>query len=134
MCDRAITNKPQKCLKSIDKTLLSDHDTTLPSKFAILHMVGGVANSTKKKNKQQNLCLQEYDRKHQPRNGHIKHEAVTGSFKLTSGRQQDESNNTLLPFIFQTSTEVQLVFFFCSGVSRLFGAQGSPSSGSLLSL
>ena len=31
-------------------------------------------------------------------------------------------------------TGVQLVFFFCSGVSRLFGAQGSPSSGSLLSL
>ena len=27
-----------------------------------------------------------------------------------------------------------LVFFFCSGVSRLFGAQGSPSSGSLLNL
>ena len=25
-------------------------------------------------------------------------------------------------------TGVQLVFFFCSGVSRLFGAQGSPSS------
>ena len=31
-------------------------------------------------------------------------------------------------------TGVQLVFFFCSGVSRLFGAQGSPSSGILLSL
>ena len=31
-------------------------------------------------------------------------------------------------------TGVQLVFFFCSGVSRLFGAQGSPSSGSLLNL
>ena len=31
-------------------------------------------------------------------------------------------------------TGVQLVFFFCSGVNRLFGAQGSPSSGSLLSL
>ena len=31
-------------------------------------------------------------------------------------------------------TGVQLVFFFCSGVSGLFGAQGSPSSGSLLSL
>ena len=28
----------------------------------------------------------------------------------------------------------QLVFFFCSGVSKLFGAQGSPSSGSLLNL
>ena len=27
-------------------------------------------------------------------------------------------------------TGVQLLFFFCSGVSRLFGAQGSPSSGS----
>ena len=27
-----------------------------------------------------------------------------------------------------------LVFFFCSGVSRLFGAQGSPSSGNLLNL
>ena len=27
-----------------------------------------------------------------------------------------------------------IVFFFCSGVSRLFGAQGSPSSDSLLSL
>ena len=26
-------------------------------------------------------------------------------------------------------TGVQLVFFFCSGVSGLFGAQGSPSSG-----
>ena len=31
-------------------------------------------------------------------------------------------------------TGVQLVFFFCSGVSRLFGAKGSPSSGSLLNL
>ena len=31
-------------------------------------------------------------------------------------------------------TGVQLVFFFCSGVSKLFGAQGSPSSGSLLKL
>ena len=31
-------------------------------------------------------------------------------------------------------TGVQLMFFFCSGVSKLFGAQGSPSSGSLLSL
>ena len=31
-------------------------------------------------------------------------------------------------------TGVQLVFFFCSGVRRLFGAQGSPSSGSLLNL
>ena len=31
-------------------------------------------------------------------------------------------------------TGVQLVFYFCSGVSRLFGAQGSPSSGSLLNL
>ena len=29
-------------------------------------------------------------------------------------------------------TGVQLVFFFCSGVRMLFGAQGSPSSGSLL--
>ena len=32
------------------------------------------------------------------------------------------------------TTEVQLVFFFCSGVSGFFGAQGSPSSGSLLNL
>ena len=32
------------------------------------------------------------------------------------------------------STGVQLVFFFCSGVSKLFGAQGSPSSDSLLNL
>ena len=31
-------------------------------------------------------------------------------------------------------TGVQLVFFFCSGASKLFGAQGSPSSGSLLNL
>ena len=31
-------------------------------------------------------------------------------------------------------TGVQLVFFFCSGVSKLLGAQGSPSSGSLLNL
>ena len=31
-------------------------------------------------------------------------------------------------------TGVQLVFFFCSVVCRLFGAQGSPSSGSLLNL
>ena len=31
-------------------------------------------------------------------------------------------------------TGVQLVFFFCSGVSKLFGAQGSPSPGSLLNL
>ena len=31
-------------------------------------------------------------------------------------------------------TGVQLVFFFCSGVSKLFGAQGCPSSGSLLNL
>ena len=30
------------------------------------------------------------------------------------------------------STGVQLMFFFSSGVSKLFGAQGSPSSGSLL--
>ena len=29
---------------------------------------------------------------------------------------------------------VQLMFFFSSGVSKLFGAQGSPSSGSLLNL
>ena len=32
------------------------------------------------------------------------------------------------------SIGVQLAFFFCSGVSKLFGAQGSPSSGSLLNL
>ena len=31
-------------------------------------------------------------------------------------------------------TGVQLVVFFCSGVSMLLGAQGSPSSGSLLIL
>ena len=31
-------------------------------------------------------------------------------------------------------TGVQLVFFFCSGVSRLFGGQGFPSSDSLLNL
>ena len=34
-------------------------------------------------------------------------------------------------------TGVQLVFFFCSrfpGFSKLFGAKGSPSSGSLLNL
>ena len=31
-------------------------------------------------------------------------------------------------------TGVQLVFCFCSGVGRLFGAQGSQSSGSLLNL
>ena len=31
-------------------------------------------------------------------------------------------------------TGVQLVFFFCSGVNKLFGALGSPSSGSLLNL
>ena len=31
-------------------------------------------------------------------------------------------------------TGVQLIFSFCSGVSKLFGAQGSPSSGSLLNL
>ena len=31
-------------------------------------------------------------------------------------------------------TGVQLVFFFCSGVSKLFGAQGSPSSGGLLNM
>ena len=31
-------------------------------------------------------------------------------------------------------TGVQLMFFFCSGVSKLFGAKGSPSSGSLLNL
>ena len=36
--------------------------------------------------------------------------------------------------LYKYYTGVQLVFFFCSGVSRLFGAQGSPSSGSLLSL
>ena len=31
-------------------------------------------------------------------------------------------------------TGVQLVVFFCSGVSKLLGAQGSPSSDSLLIL
>ena len=31
-------------------------------------------------------------------------------------------------------TGVQLMFFFSFGVSKLFGAQGSPSSGSLLNL
>ena len=31
-------------------------------------------------------------------------------------------------------TGVQLMFFFSSRVSKLFGAQGSPSSGSLLNL
>ena len=31
-------------------------------------------------------------------------------------------------------TGVQLMFFFSSGVSKLFGAQGSPSLGSLLNL
>ena len=31
-------------------------------------------------------------------------------------------------------TGVQLMFFFSSGVSKLFGAQGSPSSGSLLNV
>ena len=29
---------------------------------------------------------------------------------------------------------VQLVFIYCSGVSKLFGAQGSPSSDSFLNL
>ena len=37
-------------LKSIDNKLVSDHDTTIPSKFAILHIVDGVVNSKKKKN------------------------------------------------------------------------------------
>ena len=31
-------------------------------------------------------------------------------------------------------TGVQLVFLFCSGVSKLLGSQESPSSGSLLNL
>ena len=31
-------------------------------------------------------------------------------------------------------TGVQLMFFFCSGISKLFGAQGFPSSDSLLNL
>ena len=31
-------------------------------------------------------------------------------------------------------TGVQLLFFFCSGVSKLFGAQGSPLSGSIMNL
>ena len=31
-------------------------------------------------------------------------------------------------------TGVQLVFFFCTGVSKLFGAQGSSSQGRLLNL
>ena len=35
---------------------------------------------------------------------------------------------------FAWPTGVQLAFFFCSGVSKLFGAQRSPSSGSLLNL
>ena len=35
---------------------------------------------------------------------------------------------------FAWPTGIQLVFFFCSGVSKLFGAKGSPSSGSLLNL
>ena len=34
----------------------------------------------------------------------------------------------------KTTSDVQLMFFFCSEVSKLFGAQGSPSSGSLLNL
>ena len=62
-----------KSLKSIDIELVNDNDTTLPKKFDILHMVGGVVNSTKKK---KNLFLQEYDRKLHPSNGHIEHEAV----------------------------------------------------------
>ena len=41
-----------------------------PKKFAILHIVGGVVNSTK------HLFLQEYDRKLEPSNRHIKHGAV----------------------------------------------------------
>ena len=40
----------------------------------------------------------------------------------------------VLVFLSSWPTGVQLVFFFCSGVSRLFGAQGSPSLGSLLNL
>ena len=40
-----------------------------PQKFAILHMVGWVVNSTK-------MILQEHDRKREPSNGHIKHKAV----------------------------------------------------------
>ena len=36
-------------------------------------------------------------------------------------------------FLYAWPTGVQLVFFFCSGVIKLLGAQrGSPSSGSLL--
>ena len=34
----------------------------------------------------------------------------------------------------QIYTGVQLVFFFCSGVSKLLCAQGSPSSGRILNL
>ena len=61
----------QKSLKSVDNKLVSDHGTTLPSKFAILHMVGGVVNSTK------TTCFyRNIDRIHQPSNGHIMHEAV----------------------------------------------------------
>ena len=43
-----------------------------------------------------------------------------------NGEKQEQMTNCVVG--------VQLVFFFCSGVSRLFGAQGSPSSGSLLNL
>ena len=56
---------------------------------------------------------------------------------LAKRRKDLETNDISLKRSFLSvawPTGVQLVFFFCSGVSRLFGAQGFPSSGSLLSL
>ena len=60
-----LTNNP-----TIDLFMQVIMTQCFPPKFVILHMVGGVVNSTK------HLFLQEYDRKHQPSNGHTKQDAV----------------------------------------------------------
>ena len=69
MCNKCsmgtLTKKPKKAesLSTINMSVIMTQH--YPQKFVILHMVGGVVNSTKK-----NLFLQKYDRKRDPSNGH----------------------------------------------------------------
>ena len=69
------TNKTQNASDQSTINLSVIMTRHYPKYFAILHVVGGVVN-LKKKKKKKTLFLQEHDRKHEPSNGHIKHEAV----------------------------------------------------------
>ena len=65
-----LTNKPNKAYNQSTINLSVIMTQHYPQKFANLHMVDAVVNSTN------NLFAQEFDHKHEPNNGHVKHKAV----------------------------------------------------------